>query len=76
MVKYPLNRVEENIEFCCSERLKNSVKNFQLSLLLVHLMIPFQHSVISIFNLFGNLEKFGSAAYWPTFENSNFSSLS
>ena len=47
MVKIPLNRVEENIEICCSERIKNSVKNFQLSLL-VHLVIPFQRSVISI----------------------------
>ena len=75
MVKNPLNRIEENIEICCFERIKNSVENFQLSLL-VHLMIPLQHSVISIFNLFGNLKKFGNAAYWSTFENSNLSSLS
>ena len=43
---------------------------------LVRLMIPFQVSVISIFNHFGIFVKFGRAAYWPTFENSNFSSLS
>ena len=29
-------------------------------------MIPFQHLFISVFNRFENLEKFGSAAYWPT----------
>ena len=55
MVKNTLNRVEENIEICCSERIKHSVKNFQLSLL-VHLMIPFQHSTL-FFSIF------------PTFEN-------
>ena len=50
--------------------------NFQGSFLLVHLMIPFQHSVMSVFNLFENLEKFVSTAYRPTFENFIFSSLS
>ena len=58
MVKIPLNRVEENIEICCSERIKNSVKNFQLSLL-VHLMIPFhtQSSQFSIsLGIWENLE--------------------
>ena len=62
MVNNPLNKVEENIEICCSESIKNSVKNFQLSLTLVHSMIPFQHSIISIFNRFKNSEKFRSAA--------------
>ena len=76
MVKNPLYSVDENIEICCSKRIKNSIKNFQRSLTLAHLMIPFQHPVISIFNLFGNLENILSATYWQTFENSNISSLS
>ena len=63
MVKNPRNRVEENTEICSSERIKNSVKNIQLSLL-VHLMILFQHS----FNLF-----FYFFSIFPTFENSSFS---
>ena len=50
--------------------------NFQGLFLLVHLMIPFQHSVMSVFNLFENLEKFVSTAYRPTFKNFIFSSLS
>ena len=57
MVKIPLDRVEENTEICFSERIKNSVKNFQLSLL-VHLMILFQHSF-----------KFFFFSIFPTFEN-------
>ena len=76
MIKNPVDKVEGNIEVYCSERIKSSVKSFQLSLLLVHLMIPFQRYLISIFNIFEDLEKFRSAAYWPTFENSNFLSLS
>ena len=73
MVKNPLNRVEENTEICSSERIKNSVKNIQLSLL-VHLMILFQHSFkfffffqffqhlkIPIFHLFHELEKNGKS---------------
>ena len=59
--------------------------NFQGLFLLVHLMIPFQHSVMSVFGLFENFGKickylkFVSIckfAYWPTFENFVFSSLS
>ena len=59
--------------------------NFQVPFLLVHLMIPFQHSVMSVFGLFENFGKickylkFVSIckfAYWPTFENFVFSSLS
>ena len=61
-----------NIEVCCSERMKNSHKNFQILLTLVLLMIPFQQSVISIFNLVKNIEKFGRVTYWPTFKNFNF----
>ena len=64
MVKSPLNRVEENTEICCSERIKNSVKNFQLSLL-VHLMILFQHSFslkIPTFHLFHELGKIGKSS--------------
>ena len=55
MVKSPLNRVEENTEICCSERIKNSVKNFQLSLL-VHSMILFQHSFNFFFQFFQHLK--------------------
>ena len=73
MAKNPLNRVEENTEIGSSERIKNSVKNFQLSLL-VHLMILFQHSFkffflqffqhlkIPIFHLFYELEKIGKSS--------------
>ena len=74
MVKNPLNRVEENTEICSSERIKNSVKNIQLSLL-VHLMILFQHSSnfffffqffqhlkIPIFHLFHELGKIGKSS--------------
>ena len=72
MVKNPLNRVEENIEICSSERIKNPVKKFQLSLL-VHLMIPFQHSFnffkkfyqhlkIPIFHEFHELGKIGKSS--------------
>ena len=71
MVKNPLNRVEENIEICCSERIKNSVKNFQVSLL-AQLMIPFSTVTHLSFQSLENLGKFGSTAYWSTFANSNF----
>ena len=65
-----------NIEICCYKRMKNSHKNFQISLTLVHLMIPFQQSLISIFNLFKNIGKLRRVTYWPTFENFNFLSFS
>ena len=52
----PLNRVERTIEIRCFEMTKNTLKNFKLSFALVHLMFPYQHPVISTFNLFGNLE--------------------
>ena len=75
MVKNSLNRVEGYTDICCSKRNKNSLKNFQLSFTLVHLMIIFQYSVIQ-FSISENLEKFRRTAYWTTFENSNFLSLS
>ena len=59
-----INRVEGNIEICCSEMTKNLLKNLQLPFSLVHLMFPDQYSVIPIFYIpSGNWEIFGSAAY-------------
>ena len=49
MIKSTLtNRAEGNIEICCSEITKNSLKNFQLPSAFVHLTFPDQYSVIPI----------------------------
>ena len=59
MVKKSLTRVEENAEICCSERIKNLVKNFQhlfnLEVLPIgqHLKIPIYHLLLE----FGKIGK-------------------
>ena len=57
MVKGTLNKVEGNIEICCSKLTKNLLKNFQLSFTLVHLKFSDQYSEIPIFYLFSALGK-------------------
>ena len=61
MVKKSLTRVEENAEICCSERIKNLVKNFQHLFNLEVLPIG-QHLKIPIYHLLLEFGKIGKAS--------------
>ena len=61
MVKKPLTRVEQNAEICCSERIKNLVKNFQHLFNLEVLPIG-QHLKIPIYHLLLEFGKIGKAS--------------
>ena len=61
MVKKPLTRVEENAKICCSERIKNLVKNFQHLFNLEVLPIG-QHLKIPIYHLLLEFGKIGKAS--------------
>ena len=71
MAKNSLNRVERNIEICCSEITEIPLKIFKLPFNIVHVMFTDQYSVIPVFKIYLlNREKDESATYLPTFENS------
>ena len=49
MAKNSLNRVERNIEICCSEITEIPRKIFKLPFNIVHVMFTDQYSVIPVF---------------------------